>query len=174
MGTPKALLPLKDETFASRLVRVLGVVAQPIILTTGAHPEISAPGAQIIHNPDWREGQLTSLQAGFRALGSEIPAAFFCPVDCPLFTEQTVLLLWEKFQETNALFVIPRKKDKRGHPVLASRKMIDEICALPPFGKARDVVHAYVNQTVYVDVEDEGIFADIDTPEDYEALRRHA
>ena len=173
MGTPKALLSLNNETFASRLVRVLGIVAQPVILVTGAHPGISVPGAQMIHNPDWQEGQLTSLQTGLRALGPEIPAAFFCPVDCPLFTEQTVRLLWEKFEEKNSPFIIPRKKDKRGHPVLASRKMMDEICALPPSGQARDVVHAYVDQTIYIDVEDEGIFADIDTPEDYEALRRH-
>lgn len=171
MGQTKALLAVEGETFAARLVRVLGLVADPVILVTGAEPDIPAVGCTIVHNPAWQSGQLTSLQAGLRAIPADVPAVFFTPVDCPLFQEETVRRLWSAYLGNPSSFVIPRKDGKRGHPVLASRKMMEEFLTLPPSGQARDIVHAYVDQTLYVEVEDAGIFADIDTPQDYEALR---
>jgi CTP:molybdopterin cytidylyltransferase MocA len=63
--------------------------------------------------------------------------------------------------------------DKRGHPVLAARSMAAEFLDLPPDGQARDVVHRYRSQTLYVDVNDAGIFTDVDTRKAYEALKAH-
>lgn len=172
MGKPKALLTLdNNETFAGRLVRVLSSVANPVVLVTGAVSGIEIAEAITIQNPNWQLGQLTSLQAGFRTLPASSPAALFCPVDCPLFRQDTVERLWEAYQRTQALFVIPRTGNKRGHPVLASKLMIHKILALPETGQARDVVHQHVDDTEYVDVDDPGIFSDIDTPQDYDSLR---
>jgi CTP:molybdopterin cytidylyltransferase MocA len=42
---------------------------------------------------------------------------------------------------------------------------------LEPTAEAREVVHRHVARTEYVDVDDEGIFTDIDTPEAYRRLR---
>ncbi len=172
MGKPKALLTLKNgETFVARLVRVLSSVASPVVVVTGAVSKIEVSGAIVVHNDRWPLGQLTSLQTGFNALPVSAPVAFFCPVDCPLFRPDTVERLWNTYQRTQALFVIPRMGNKRGHPVLASRLMIEKILALPETGQARDVVHQHVDDTEYVDVDDPGIFADIDTPQDYDSLR---
>lgn len=172
MGQPKALLKIDGETFAARLTRILRSVADPVILVTGASTNVEAPGATIVHNPDWESGQLTSLQTGFRAISPDAPAAFFVPVDCPMFTVETVTQLWNAYASQPHAFVIPRLDGRRGHPVLASREMIDAILALPPSGQARDVVHAHRDRTLYVDVTDTGIFTDIDTPSDYAALER--
>ena len=173
MGTPKALLELEGETFAGRLTRVLGTVANPVLLVTGAHRELNTGGAIEIWNAGWAHGQLSSLQAGIRALPPEAPAFFFAPVDCPAFCEATVESLWKVFQSQTAGFVIPRMNDKRGHPVLAARSMAAEFLDLPPDGQARDVVHRYRSQTLYVDVNDAGIFTDVDTRKAYEALKAH-
>lgn len=173
MGQPKALLKIGDETFAERLVRVFGFVCRPVILVTGAHKDIYFPEATVLHNPGWSSGQLTSLQAGLRAIPAETPAAFFAPVDCPMFTADTVSLLWNAYRAQPALFIIPQMNGRRGHPVLASRPMIEEILALPESSQARDVVHAHRDQTTYVEVTDPGIFSDIDTPEDYARLAVH-
>ena len=37
MGTPKALLEYRGETFVDRLVRVLGAVCDPVIVVLGYH-----------------------------------------------------------------------------------------------------------------------------------------
>ena len=52
--------------------------------------------------------------------------------------------------------------------------MIDELLALPVSAQARDVIRAYRFKSAYVDVDDPGILADIDSPEDYEPLATQA
>lgn len=166
MGRPKASLEVGGETFLDRIVRTFGAVCEDVVVVTGAH-ELPVGAARRVENPDWRLGQLTSLQAGLRSIGT-CDAAFFTPVDCPLFAAATVERLAQSIGE--APFAIPRMGERRGHPVLASAAVFPEFLALPPDARASDVVHRYVRRTVYVDVDDPGIFADIDTPEDYARL----
>jgi CTP:molybdopterin cytidylyltransferase MocA len=168
MARPKALLEAGGETFAARLVRVFNEVTPNVVLVTGAIGGLSVPGARAVLNPDWRLGQLTSLQRGLSELAPGTPAAFFTPVDCPLFEPGTVRRLWERFQVDHPTLVIPQFGEKRGHPVLVSADLFPEFLALPRSGQARTVIHAHRPETVYVDVADEGVCADIDTPEDYE------
>lgn len=173
MGAPKALLNIGGVTFAERLAATFCTVCDPVLLVTGKVTGIMAGPAIEVQNPNWPQGQLTSLQAGLRAIPSGAPAAFFTPVDCPLFRPETVALLWSTFERRPfATFIIPRQGDRRGHPVLAGRAAIAELLKLPPTGQARDVVHGARSETEYVDVDDPGIFADIDTPADYRRLTR--
>ncbi|HSP67050.1 MAG TPA: NTP transferase domain-containing protein, partial [Bryobacteraceae bacterium] len=97
----------------------------------------------------------------------------FIPVDSPAVSEATVARLARAFEEREAstLFVIPRQKGKRGHPVFATPAIAAELLALPATAEARNVVHAHVDRTQYVDVEDAGIFADVDDPEAYRRLK---
>jgi CTP:molybdopterin cytidylyltransferase MocA len=64
----------------------------------------------------------------------------------------------------------PRYGDKRGHPVFATRRIAEELLALPLTAKASDVVHGHVNRTQYVDVDDSGILVDVDDPAAYRRL----
>jgi CTP:molybdopterin cytidylyltransferase MocA len=170
MGTPKALLEIDGVTFAERLARTFAAVCDPVLMVTGAVTGVSAPPAVEVHNPDWTQGQLSSLQAGLRAVPNEAPAAFFTPVDCPLFRASTVAQLWAAFERQPAALVIPRQGGRRGHPVLAGPRAIADLLALAASAKARDAVHRLRPETVYVDVDDPGIFVDIDTPADYQRL----
>ena len=65
---------------------------------------------------------------------------------------------------------VPRYRSKRGHPIWFSRELTPEFLALPADGPARDVVARYVDRTEFLDLDDPGIVADIDSPEDYRAL----
>ena len=66
--------------------------------------------------------------------------------------------------------MIPRRRNRRGHPVFAARSIASELLALPAEAQARDVVHRHVSQTLYLDVDDPGILADIDDPAAYRKL----
>lgn len=176
MGSPKALLDLRGETFVGRLVRVLGLAADPIIVALGYHSGVIRPylpaQVRVALNPDPDRGQLSSLQAALAELPAEADGFFFTTVDCPAVSEETVKRVAEAFarRQPDTLFVIPRYGDRRGHPVCAHRSIASEFLALPPTAQARDVVHRYVSRTEYVDVDDPGILADIDDPEAYRRL----
>jgi CTP:molybdopterin cytidylyltransferase MocA len=180
MGTPKALLDYRGETFLGRLVRVLGESCEPLIVVLGYHADVIRPkvpvSANVVINPDPSRGQLSSLQTGLAALPANADGFAFIPVDSPAVAEGTVETLARTFEQRDpsTLFVIPRQSGKRGHPVFAARSIIAEFLALPPTSEAREVVHAHVDRTQYVDVDDPGIFTDIDDPEAYRQLKERA
>ncbi len=176
MGTPKALLEYRDETFVGRLVRVFAAACDDVIVVLGNHVEEIRPQvpmrAKVVVNPAPERGQLSSLQTALIELPSDADGFAFIPVDCPAVAEETVARLAQMFTERDreTRFVIPRIGNKRGHPVLGDRRIADELLALQPRGEARTVVHAHVPNTAYLDVTDHGIFADIDTPDAYRRL----
>jgi molybdenum cofactor cytidylyltransferase len=180
MGTPKALLDYRGETFLERLIRVLGAVTDPVIVVLGYHAaEIQSKTrvdingrAGFVINPDPARGQLSSLQTGLAALPPDAEGFAFIPMDCPAVREDTVELLAAVFpaRHPEVLFVIPRCNGHRGHPVFAARPIAEELLALPATGKASDVVHLHVPRTQYIDVDDPGILTDIDDREGYRKL----
>lgn len=176
MGTPKALLDYRGETFLDRLIRVLGAVTDPVIVVLGHHAaEIQASAlahGTFVINPEPERGQLSSLQTGLAALPPEAEGVAFIPMDCPAVREETVARLAQAFlaRDSETLLVIPRRGDHRGHPVFAARAIAEEILALPSGAKASDVIHRHVARTHYVDVDDRGILTDVDDPAAYRHL----
>jgi CTP:molybdopterin cytidylyltransferase MocA len=86
----------------------------------------------------------------------------------PLGRVSTVRLLLRKYRDGNALVVRPERNGKHGHPVIFDRALFDEFRKANPEQGAKEVVRAYAGVQLNVEVEDEGAFVDIDTPEDYE------
>ena len=180
MGRPKALLPLHDETFLSRLVRVFAEVCNPVIVVLGYHAQAIGehltvlPAAPLIIavNPVPENGQLSSLQSGLRAVPADATGFLFVPVDCPTVKSETVQHVLSAFgtRPQDTQFVVPSFAGRHGHPVCATMQIAQELLALPPTASAREVVHAYRAQTVYMDVTDAGILADIDDPQAYRLL----
>jgi len=177
MGSPKALLPFRGETFLNRLIRVLGEVCEPVVVVTGHHALAileSARSSRVTFavNPDPDRPQLSSLQTGLAALPEHLDGFLFTPVDSPAVEESTLRLLVETFHArlSETMLVIPRYEGKRGHPVLCAPALIREFLDLPLTAQAKDLVHRYVPRTQYVDVTDPGILADIDTQEAYREL----
>jgi molybdenum cofactor cytidylyltransferase len=183
MGAPKALLDYRGETFLDRLIRVVATVAEPLVVLGYGAEAVQAGStrpARFVVNPDPRRGQLSSLQTALAAAPSDFEGFLFIPVDCPAVAEETVRRLAAAFarRDPATLFVIPRYDQRhgqgrgqmRGHPVFAAPPIAREILALAPTAQARDVVHRHVPDTLYVDVDDAGILADIDDPAAYRQL----
>jgi molybdenum cofactor cytidylyltransferase len=176
MGTPKALLDFRGETFVERLIRIVGGVCGPLIVAVGHHAEAIQAGVKRpvtwAVNPDPERGQLSSLQTALALVPPEVDGFLFVPVDCPAVKSSTIRRLAEAFlrRDAETLFVIPRCGNRRGHPVFAAMPVRDELLALDPASQARDVVHRHVDRTLYVDVSDAGILSDIDDPETYRKL----
>ena len=176
MGSPKALLEYRGETFIGRLVRLLSKVCEPVIVVLGYHAAAIGPGingqAIIVINPAPERGQLSSLQTALCALPADAEGFLFAPVDSPAVAPETIERLVGEFRRRDPamLLVIPRYRGKRGHPVFAARTIAGEILALPGAGQARDVIHHRIAETVYIDVDDPGILIDVDDPEGYRLL----
>jgi len=182
MGRTKALLPLgsSGETFLQRIVRVLrDGGADAVVVVIGGDAEavrgsLPSDDAQIsaVENPRYEEGQLSSLLVGLAAVERRYDnpdAVMMTLVDLPLISEATVRAVREAFLANPvAPLVRPRRGGRYGHPVIFNRSIFGELHRADPSKGAKPVVHAHAAEEVNVDVDDEGTFIDIDTPEDYE------
>ncbi|HVX65036.1 MAG TPA: nucleotidyltransferase family protein [Bryobacteraceae bacterium] len=180
MGTPKALLeaPGSSETFLDRLIRVFRAQCAPVIVVLGHEADRIRAGAAradeavFVVNERYREGQLSSLQCGVRAVPPEAEGFLFTPVDIPMVAPGTVAALAGALarEDGRALVALPRCAGRHGHPVCCRRAIGEELLTLAPGAQARDVIHRHAAQTCYVDVDDPGILRDIDDPAAYQAM----
>jgi len=172
MGSPKALLDFRGETFLDRLIRRFEEHCTPVIVVLGHHPDViragvRSPGtAKFVLNTEYQHGQLSSLQCGLRALPSDTEGVIFTPVDHPNFESATV----SQLIRSHALITIPQHLGRHGHPVLFSSTLVPEFLALTPDEQARTVLHRHVSDIRYIDVPDRGVLDDIDDPAAYHAL----
>lgn len=179
MGTPKALLKMDGAAFLERLTAAFAPACEPLIVVLGydaarIQESLTGAGVDVVVNPDPARGMFSSLQCGLRAIPAQSEAVIFTPVDYPGIRAGTIAGLAEAFTELRAPVTLPRHEGERGHPVCISRAVIDELLALPVSAQARDVIRAYRSKSAYVDVDDPGILADIDSPEDYQRLATQA
>lgn len=178
MGRPKALLEIEGGTFIEKIVSALKAAqVDKVIVVLGHNAEalrgrIEHLPAEILVNPDYKQGQLSSLQVAVRHLQPEADcdAMLVHLVDHPYVDAKLVKLMIEKFYAGRPSIVVPRHGDKRGHPVIFSRELFKELLAAPLDQGAKAVVNAHRSDTLEIATEDEGITVDIDTPELY---RRH-
>jgi CTP:molybdopterin cytidylyltransferase MocA len=173
MGSPKALLEYRGETFVDRLVRLFSARCTAVIVVVGAHESeiraASRASCTFVYNEDWRTGQTSSMQCGLRAMPSGVEGVLFTLVDHPAVSDGTLQMLTQAGPGP-ALLRVPRFEGRRGHPIWFSGELIPEFLAIPPTGAARDVVRAHAAETEYLDVDDGGILADIDNPAAYRTL----
>jgi len=184
MGRFKALLPMGGESVIARVVgsfRHAGI--KRIAVVTGHNaaelePVLRKLGVDAIPNPDYERGMYSSVQAGVASLPPEVDACFLQPVDIPLVRPATMAALAARFVSEQAPITYPRFAGRRGHPPLISRYLFAEILAGQGDGGLRALLTNHQGAASDVNVLDEGIVLDMDTPEDYEqlaklALRRH-
>ena len=175
MGQPKAFLPIDGQTFIERIVGALRqtrVAKVTVILGHNAgemRRRIEHLPVEILINPDYKLGQLSSLQVAVRHLqtNADCEGMLVHLVDHPYIDPKLVDRMIEQFGASGKLIVVPRYGTKRGHPVIFSRKLFEELLAAPMDQGAKAVVNAHRDETLEIDTADEGITLDIDTPELY-------
>ena len=171
MGSPKALLEYRGETFVDRLSGLFARRCSPVIVVLGSEAESirarAARQAEFVVNPNYGTGQTSSLQCGLRAVPADAEGVLFTLVDHPAVAPETLDRL---LAEPRPLLRVPRYGDRRGHPVWFRRDLFAEFLSLPETGAARDVVYAHRAETEFLDLDDAGVVADVDDPAAYREL----
>jgi molybdenum cofactor cytidylyltransferase len=176
MGRPKALLPATrdGETFIEHLVATLvaGGIDDVVVVAGEEAAAIRARlgfRARVVVNRDVDRGQLSSVLVGLDVIDRPgVMAMMVAPVDQPLVSETTVRVLADTWRRTRAPIVRPVRDGRHGHPVIFDRAVFDELRRADIREGARAVVHAHAESVADIAVDDDGAFADIDTPVDYE------
>src|SRR5580693_3820079 len=171
MGSPKALLAYQGRPFLEHLLeatahRQIGV--RRVVL--GAHAEpiakaINLKSDEIVINEDWEKGQLSSIQAALRTLPPGTDGILLCLIDHPLISADLVHELIEQFYKSKKLIVLPVYEERRGHPLIFSSALYDELLRAPLETGARAVVWAHTGEVEEVPTNEEGCVLNLNDPE---------
>jgi molybdenum cofactor cytidylyltransferase len=184
MGRPKPLLPLgASDTFLSRIVHTfLAAGVDDVVVVVGHEAAAVAASlrtadlpVRVVVNDAYDGGQFSSVLAGLDAIDRPgVAGMLLTLVDVPLVSPATVRAVVDRHRATGAPIVRPVRGSEHGHPVFIDRSLFAALRAADPSTGAKPVVRAHVSAAGDVEVDDEGAFLDIDTPEEYEQVVRSA
>ncbi|HEU4752533.1 MAG TPA: nucleotidyltransferase family protein [Armatimonadota bacterium] len=174
MGALKPLLPYGSGTVIRAAVRSLRAspVSRVLVVLGHRSEEIAADlqgsGAETVFNPRYREGMLTSVQAGVAAAPEDTEWLVIALGDQPWVRPETVALLLDEARNGGPGIVVPSYGGRRGHPLLLHSRYRGEIARLEGQGGLRELLRRHPEEIRYVLFPDESVLRDMDTPEEYQ------
>ncbi len=174
MGFPKAFLPYRGKTFLECIIDEYSLISDEIIAVINAGAALDegsscieriAHRCRVVlnHNPEY--GKFYSLRIGVEKLISEF--AFMQYADNPLVNVNVLdkLLLWRNAEGIS----VPASGLIGGHPVLLSPPVLGKIRSAGNYDLHFKEFFSGFRKT-YVEVADESVLVNINTPSDY---RKH-
>jgi molybdenum cofactor cytidylyltransferase len=178
MGRQKLVLPMPGGRPLVRLAveQVLAASLDDVVVVLGGEADavreaLAGLPVRTVLNPRYAEGQSTSLRVGLDALRPGTTAALIALGDQPLPDPSVIARLVATLSTTGRPIAVPRYRDGRGNPVLFAASLFGELRAVTGDRGGRDVV-ARDAQRVSEVLVDAPMPADIDTPAEYEAVRK--
>lgn len=179
MGSPKALLSYQGRPFLEHLLDVarhpkIGV--RRIVLGADAEPiakETNLAADEIVINEAWEKGQLSSIQAALGSLSLQTDGIILFLIDHPLISSALVNELVESFYTSRKSIVLPVYEGRRGHPVIFSSVLYEELMNAPLETGARSVVWAHSGQVQIVQTNEEGCILNLNDPDTMQKALGH-
>ena len=176
MGSPKALVSYQGHPFLEHLISVTNhpaIGVRRVVLGPDAEAitkGIALAPVEIVINHEWEKGQLSSVHAALRSLPPDTDGMLLCPVDHPLVSAALVSGLIDAFAATRAPVVVPSYWGRRGHPVIFSATVYDELLNAPLEQGARAVVWAHRGEVYEVSTVEEGCVLNLNDPRAMEKI----
>ena len=168
-GGGKLLAKVADGTTVGRgaCANLVAVVPDVIAVVRPGDDELAgelaAAGATVTVCPGAQAGMGASLAHGVRAAG-DVDAVLIALADMPWIRPETLAAVAAELRQGEQL-VVPRFRDRRGHPVGFGRVHFAALTALGNDEGAREVI-AKATGIRWIDVDDPGVLRDVDVPGD--------
>lgn len=183
MGRPKLTLKLGDRTVIRRLLDAFdlpGITATVIVARMrdeALQAEVAQSHAHLVQPeidpPDMR----TSVEHALRFLREHFAPSdkdgwLLCPADHPVLDVEVLKELIAQWQESAASIVVPTFQGRRGHPTFFRWSLVPEITAIPPDSGLNVLLKNHAREVSEIAIDDDCILTDLDTPDDFDRLRR--
>ena len=184
MGRPKLALPLGGRSVLEHVIGALrraGV--EHVLVVVGPHvPELAplaeAAGAEAVSLAGETADMRATVEHGLRWLEEHRrPGAadgwLLVPADHPTLDAAPVrALLQARAASPGRSIFIPTFEGRRGHPALIGWAHVPAMLALPAGQGFNVYLRQRAAETLEVPMSSDGTVQDLDTPEDYERIRR--
>ncbi|WP_338470513.1 nucleotidyltransferase family protein [Niallia sp. XMNu-256] len=183
MGSVKQLLPLGNKPLLKHVIdKVTAEDFSEIIVVIGYESKnikrrIAFTDERIrwVENTEYRSGQSSSLRCGFQNLKETDRNVMVFLGDLPFVSCSTIKRVYEMGQKQLSIFnepfvIRPQYNDIKGHPVFFGRLQVKLFSSLQGDHGGK-MIMKQISHQMTIEVEDEGILSDIDTPEAYEKAK---
>ena len=173
MDSPKMLLPYGRTTIIEKVIEnvVASDVGNTLVVLGSSGDEIlkriESTSVKHCFNENYKEGMLSSVKCGFRNLPEKYEAAMVIPGDFPGIGPHILNMLISSLRQSEKKIVIPLFGTRRGHPILISFDLRDEVLRLDSGKGLRELMEILPDEVLEVGVSDPSVIRDIDTIEDY-------
>jgi molybdenum cofactor cytidylyltransferase len=178
----KLTAPLGKSTVVRHVAEAcLASAARLVYVVTGHQAEdveaaLAGLAVRMVYNPAHRQGMSTSLRCGLQSLPAAADAVVVCLGDMPKVSPAVIDALIARFAEARCtgegpVICTPVSAGRRGNPVLLDRAFFPEIFEIEGDVGARPLIAAHEAQVREVDVPDDAILTDVDTPDQLAAVR---
>jgi molybdenum cofactor cytidylyltransferase len=179
-GKPKLLLPLDGRSLIRRTVEQVITAGsgewEEVVVVVGyeaarVQQELEGLPIRTIVNPRFASGMSASLITGLQGISSHAEGAMIFLGDQPLVSPEVVRRMLTVFRGSQRSIVVPVYDGVRRNPVLFSRSLFPELMTVKGDKGGRDVVMRHPESVASVAFPSDVAPRDVDTWEDYEALR---
>ena len=182
MGQPKQLMEWQGKTLLQHsLESLINSAANEIILVLGHEADriretLPALPIKIVINPDYKQGMASSLGKGLLAMDPGSEAFLVLLADQPGIGPEIINTLIRTFQQADPKpgIVRPVYRGQRGHPVLIGVRYLREALQLQGDVGARRILINHPEDILEIDVDQDAVLKDIDTPEEYQRYTKRA
>ena len=179
MGTKnKLLVPINGKPMIALTVEtIIASKASSVAAVTGFEHQkiqkaIKNSNIEFIHNKNFQNGISSSVVTAIKSAPEDCSAILIGLGDMPKITVSHINKLIDAYNPLEGRAIcVPTWKGKRGNPVLWARRFFPEMLQLKGDFGAKELMGKYAELVVEVEMNDNGIIIDIDTPEALEAFR---
>jgi molybdenum cofactor cytidylyltransferase len=177
MGGGKLLLPIGDVTVVERAAKsLIDVPVADLIVVVGTYGlaikrQLSDFPARFVLNPDPSSEMAESIRCGLKIVDTASVEAFLVlPADMPLVSPETIRFLVDSLLASDKSIAVPVFQGRRGHPVVFRSSLYETVLNFRSPQGIRPLVHGDPSKVLLVEVDDEGVIADLDNWDDYRRL----
>ena len=180
MGTKNKLLaPINGKPMIALTAEtIIASKASSVVIVTGFEHQkikeaIKHSNIEFIHNKNFQNGISSSVVAAIKSAPEDCSAILIGLGDMPKITVSHINKLIDAYNPLEGRAIcVPTWKGKRGNPVLWARRFFPEMLQLKGDFGAKELMGKYAELVVEVEMNDNGIVIDIDTPEALEAFTK--
>jgi len=178
MGAENKLLKEIDgQAMVCRVVEAAKKSSAGMVIVVTGHQAAEIRSAlkgmdvTFVHNAHFEEGLSTSVRAGIGHVPGDCSGALMVLGDMPSVSSDIMNTLIDTFNSHDATAIcVPSNNGKRGNPMVWPREFFPDMLDLAGDTGARKLAERYNERVVEVDVKTEGIFLDVDTLDDLDAI----
>jgi molybdenum cofactor cytidylyltransferase len=176
MKTNKLALQYGPTTVLNHVIlELVKSKVDEIIVVTSREENIE--GVKTVVNLHPEKGMTSSIKTGVEAASGKSQGYMICLADMVKLTSDDYTLLTEEFNKAYAknpsCILLPRFNGEKGNPVIFSSKYKSGILHHEDPEGCKGIIKQHPDQIVWVDMNNDAVLVDMDTPDDYNRLSQN-